>query len=205
MDIFFAIALTHFIALLCPGPDFFLLFTTLLRVNQFAAWLVSVGIALGNALILGVLFFILMLLGHVPDVLILLLRILGASYLVYLAWLCYKAGHALHQLNACQPSESIQFGSKLKYMAMGLQSSLLNPKNWMFYSSLILLLPENFTLIAKVCIVIWMVGIVLLWNSFLVFMLSRPQCLACLQRCTKTLYFICACCFVFFAILLCFV
>lgn len=49
MELFIAIALTHFIALLSPGPDFFLILTTLLRHNRNAAILVCCGVALGNA------------------------------------------------------------------------------------------------------------------------------------------------------------
>ena len=52
MEFFIAIAVTHFLALLSPGPDFFLLFTTLLRYSRQAAYQVAWGITLGNALIL---------------------------------------------------------------------------------------------------------------------------------------------------------
>ena len=56
MELFVIIAFTHFIALLSLGPDFFRILTTLLRHGRSAARLVCVGIALGNACILMVIY-----------------------------------------------------------------------------------------------------------------------------------------------------
>lgn len=52
MSVFLLIAITHFIALLSPGPDFFLIVTSLLGEGRRAALRVCWGIALGNAIIL---------------------------------------------------------------------------------------------------------------------------------------------------------
>jgi len=67
MNFFVVIAVTHFLALLSPGPDFFLLLTTLLRYSHRAAYRVAWGIALGNALILGVLMVLLNTLGQLSS------------------------------------------------------------------------------------------------------------------------------------------
>ena len=68
MELFVIIAFTHFIALLSPGPDFFLILTTLLRHGRSAARFVCVGIALGNACILMVIYACLFFLGKIERI-----------------------------------------------------------------------------------------------------------------------------------------
>ena len=52
MELFIAIAITHFLALLSPGPDFFLILSTLLRQGQRSAKMICLGVATGNAFII---------------------------------------------------------------------------------------------------------------------------------------------------------
>ena len=56
MELFLTIAITHFLALLAPGPDFFLILKTLMQGRKSAAKSVCIGIALGNAIILVVIY-----------------------------------------------------------------------------------------------------------------------------------------------------
>ena len=202
MNFFVVIAVTHFLALLSPGPDFFLLLTTLLRYSHRAAYRVAWGIALGNALILGVLMVLLNTLGQLSSSFLFGLRYVGALYLFYLSWLCLRYAH--HHLNLEQ-SVHQQMNAEVTWqslLGMGLQSSLLNPKNWMFYSSLMILLPPQTSAVYKISISIWMVMVVLIWNISVVTWLTRPQCLQYLQRYTPHIYYLSGICFSIFAVVL---
>ncbi|MFI7968897.1 amino acid transporter, partial [Acinetobacter baumannii] len=48
MEVFLVIAFTHFLALLSPGPDFFLILTSLLQKGRRYTYGIVLGITLGN-------------------------------------------------------------------------------------------------------------------------------------------------------------
>lgn len=202
MNFFIIIAVTHFLALLSPGPDFFLLLTTLLRYSHRAARHVVWGIVLGNALILGISILLLNSLGQLSSNFLFGVRYVGMLYLFYLSWLCLRYAH--HHLNLEQ-LETRQVRADVSWQSLcglGLQSSLLNPKNWMFYSSLMILLPQQTSIGYEIAISIWMVMVVLIWNMNVVSWLTHPKCLQYLQRYTPYIYYLSGICFSIFAVVL---
>lgn len=94
MEVFLVIAFTHFLALLSPGPDFFLILTSLLQKGRGYTYGVVLGITFGNALILAACLFGFMLLGDLSSSILTLLKWLGAAYLAYLSFLCFKAARS---------------------------------------------------------------------------------------------------------------
>lgn len=201
MELFFAIAVTHFVALLSPGPDFFLILTTLLARNKKAAQQVCLGIALGNALILWVVFSSWYLLGKIDHSTLKYLKWGGACYLFYLSFLCLRHAHAKIEIYQTESSQYSSF-SALRQLLLGLQSSLLNPKNILFYSSLTLLISEKFNVYQKITISVWMVMVVLIWNLFLLRLLSHERWMVALRSHSKWLYYLSGLSFVGFASLL---
>ena len=201
MELFLAIAVTHFVALLSPGPDFFLILTTLLARNKKAAQQVCLGIALGNALILWLVFSSWYLLGKIDHLTLKYLKWGGACYLFYLAFLCLRHAHAKIEIDQTESSQYSSF-SALRQLLLGLQSSLLNPKNILFYSSLTLLISEKFNVYQKITISVWMVMVVLIWNLFLLRLLSHERWMVALRRHSKWLYYLSGLSFVGFASLL---
>ncbi|WP_151980235.1 LysE family translocator [Acinetobacter guerrae] len=200
MELFWAIAITHFLALLSPGPDFFLILTTLLARNKVAAKQVCLGIALGNALILLVVFSSWYLLGKMDVLTLKYLKWGGACYLFYLSFLCFRYAH--RKIEMVQPQATVKHFFALKQILLGLQSSLLNPKNILFYSSLTLLVSEKFDVYQKTAVSIWMVMVVLIWNLFLVRLLSYERWLTLLSIHSKWVYYLSGTCFVIFALFL---
>ncbi len=203
MELFLFIAFTHFIALLSPGPDFFLIFTSLLNKGKRAAQFICIGIALGNAIILVLVFNVLFFLDQSSVEFLKYLKWGGAVYLGYLAIQCFL--YAKNSANAFE-IENDQVESKTvsltKYMALGIQSSLLNPKNILFYSSLMLLISTEFNGFQKACMSIWMVCVVLGWNIFLVKLLNQKKCLDFIRTYSKWLYYLSGSFFIGFALLL---
>ena len=198
MELFVIIAFTHFIALLSLGPDFFLILTTLLRHGRSAARLVCVGIALGNACILMVIYACLFFLENI----LLYVRYIGAVYLIYLAALCFYYAKteviAMHGKTDAVPTLS----STVSYLSQGLRSSVLNPKNILFYSSLVLLVYVDFGVVQHILMVLWMVSVVLVWNILLVKLLSYKVWIDWLRVKSRWLYYISGGCFIFFSLML---
>ncbi|VAX44948.1 Threonine efflux protein [Acinetobacter calcoaceticus] len=206
MEVFLVIAFTHFLALLSPGPDFFLILTSLLQKGSRYTYGVIVGITLGNALILMACMFGFMLLGNLSTNILLVLKWFGAGYLVYLSYLCFSAARSGTLNFAVEENGLIdqepQHQIKIKSLMLGIQSSLLNPKNIMFYSSLMLLIQYQFSLVQKLLISTWMTAVVLVWNLLLVRLLLQNRVLEQIKRSAKGLYYCSSLAFIFFAVLL---
>lgn len=200
MELFIVIAATHFVALLSPGPDFFLILMTALNSGQRRARYTVFGIVAGNAFILALIFALLGWLGHIHAYVLMLLRGLGIVYLTYLAWQCLGCA----QKEKIKIDENIQPSSQARgaCFVRGLQSSLLNPKNMLFYSSLILLVYSKFNVVQLLCISLWMVGIVLIWNLLLLKLFSLNHWNQYLTRQLGWLYKVSGICFAIFAIIL---
>jgi len=206
MEAFLVIAFTHFLALLSPGPDFFLILTSLLQKGSRYTYGVIVGITLGNALILMACMFGFMLLGNLSKSILLVLKWLGAGYLAYLSYLCFKAARSDNLTFAVEENGLIdhepQHQIKIKSLMLGIQSSLLNPKNIMFYSSLMLLIQHDFSLVQKLLMSTWMTVVVLVWNLLLVHLLLQNRVLEQIKRSAIGLYYCSSLAFIFFALLL---
>ncbi|WP_368677682.1 LysE family translocator [Acinetobacter lactucae] len=206
MEVFLVIAFTHFLALLSPGPDFFLILTSLLQKGFRYTYGVILGITLGNALILMVCIFGFMVLGNLSTTILLVLKWLGAGYLAYLSFLCFRAAQGATLNIAVEENNLVEqkysYKSKFKSLALGLQSSLLNPKNIMFYSSLMLLIQQEFSLFQKLLMSGWMIAVVLGWNLLLVRLLRQERVLAQIKRSAKGLYYCSGIAFIIFAVLL---
>ena len=200
MELFIVIAVTHFVALLSPGPDFFLILMTALNSGQRRARYTVFGIVAGNAFILALIFTLLGWLGHIHAYVLMLLRGLGVAYLLYLSMQCFRYKH--HENVDVQAHDSTPHQTKILCFTQGLQSSLLNPKNMMFYSSLILLVYSKFDVYTLLLMSLWMVTVVLIWNLLLLKLLSWKRWNHFLTQRLNWLYKMSGCCFAFFALVL---
>ena len=176
MDIFPAafpaLALAHFVALLSPGPDFFLLIGYAIRYRLRGSVGLCIGIALGNAL-----YILLVLIGasalrHFSG-LFTAIELLGALYLL---WIGSHLMRSRPQTLALALDETRQRCPGIgKQFLLGLGSALLNPKNALFYLALMTaLLGPDVTLLQQSVSGIWMVMVVLLWDVALVSLIGLP-------------------------------
>ena len=200
MELFIVIAVTHFVALLSPGPDFFLILMTALNSGQRRARYTVFGIVAGNVFILALIFALLGWLGHIHAYVLMLLRGLGVAYLLYLSMQCFRYKH--HENVEVQARDPAPHQTKILCFTQGLQSSLLNPKNMMFYSSLILLVYSKFDVYTLLLMSLWMVTVVLMWNLLLLKLLSWKRWNHFLTQRLNWLYKMSGCCFAFFALVL---
>lgn len=156
-----ALALSHFVALLSPGPDFFLLVGYAVRYRIRGSIGLCLGIAAGNALYIVLAIVGWGLLRQAP-LLFLLIELLGAGYLLWIGSLLIRsrpATLAMESVRAARPG----FGRQL---LLGLGSSLLNPKNALFYLALMTsLLGPAVTLLQQTVSGLWMVSVVFFWDT----------------------------------------
>lgn len=165
-----ALALSHFVALLSPGPDLFFCWSATPCATGSAAASDCLGIAAGNALYIVLAIVGWGLLRQAP--LLLLIELLGAGYLLWIGSLLIRsrpATLAMESVRAARPG----FGRQL---LLGLGSSLLNPKNALFYLALMTsLLGPAVTLLQQTVSGLWMVSVVFFWDLLLVSAIALPQ------------------------------
>ena len=160
MQDFLLIAGAHFLALLSPGPDFFLVARSSLAHGWRGATGACIGIALANAVFIVAAFAGLSVL-KAGSTAFLLVRLAGCAYLLYLGWLFLRhAGKS--RLDAKPASGTAHWRGGL---LMGFMSAILNPKNALFYVSLAAVLAARQTSpVAMVAYGAWMVLAVLAWD-----------------------------------------
>ena len=165
------LALAHFVALLSPGPDFFLLAGYAARYRMRGSAGLCVGIAFGNGLYILLAIIGWGILRQLP-LLFTVIELLGALYLLWIGSLLVRSRPQTLTGTDAQ-STCPGFG---KQILLGLGSSLLNPKNALFYLALMTaLLGPSVTLLQQTMSGIWMTSIVLCWDLLIVMFIGLPQ------------------------------
>ena len=166
-----ALALAHFVALLSPGPDFFLMVGYAVRYRMRGSTGLCVGIAVGNGLYILLAIIGWGILRQLP-LLFTIIELLGALYLLWIGSLLIRS-RPQTLTGADARSTCPGFG---KQLLLGLGSSLLNPKNALFYLALMTaLLGPSVTLLQQTMSGIWMTSVVLCWDLLIVMFIGLPQ------------------------------
>ncbi|RLM25779.1 threonine transporter RhtB [Brenneria alni] len=174
-----ALALAHFVALLSPGPDFFLLTAYAIRYRLRGSAGICLGIALGNGI-----YILLATIGwagiqHSPR-LFTLIELSGACYLLWIGYQLLKSRES-HQLSPAQTANSCP--SVSRQILLGLGSALLNPKNMLFYISLMTsILGQHVTTTQQIVSGGWLFSVVLGWDLLIAMLITRPLIQKRLQR-----------------------
>ncbi len=169
---FFALILAHFVALISPGADFFLIVGNAVRSGFKGSAGICFGIAFANAL-----YIILAIVGWavIKDypVLFTLTECLGACYLLYIGWQLLKSKNQGDLLQAAQSHSCLSLPGQL---LTGFLSGMLNPKNLIFYMSLMTsILGDQVTLTQQTVCGLWLFCAVLLWDLLIAYMIGHPQ------------------------------
>lgn len=173
MTLFLLIASTHFLALLSPGPDFFLIARSTLAHGRWVASGACAGVALANGLYIS-----LALTGftrmNTGSPLFLLLQGAGGLYLLYLGVKFLQS--ARHDTQQRISASGASTGGWWHHVLMGLLSGLLNPKNALFYASLASVLASSRAgPVLHILLGLWMFFIVLLWDLFFTVLIGHPR------------------------------
>ncbi len=159
---FLLIAGAHFLALLSPGPDFFLILQTALRMRLQYAAAVCAGIAAANAVYLTIAVLGLEAVREM-HLLMQILRYLGSAYLIYIGFLLLRA--PARSLDSQENTSILRQKSLAGQFALGFSSAIFNPKNAIFYLSLFTAMVSADTgLGIRILYAVWMTSIVLCWD-----------------------------------------
>lgn len=190
MSVFLTVAIAHFLALLCPGPDFVLVVKSAIRNKSKNAVGVAAGIAFANSVYIGLCLVGVgsILAASVPVMIT--LKIIGGLFLIYLAFQALKARRMAYT-NLDIVDSTSQLNKQHSFWAefvTGFMSGILNPKNLLFYLSLFtVVLTSDVSLAFKAGLGAWMTMVVFLWDVAIIYLLSTEK-VRC--RFTKMAYYI---------------
>lgn len=155
-----ALALAHFVALLSPGQDFFLISANAIRHGLAGSRFICLGVALGNGLYIAIAILGWSGIRDNPE----LFRIIETLGAIYLLWIGIQLLRS--RAGGLVPTESVgQAPGSGRQLVLGFNSALLNPKNALFYMSLMtVILGADVTLLQQVFSGLWMFLAVLLWD-----------------------------------------
>ncbi|WP_375753649.1 LysE family translocator [Vibrio sp. HN007] len=173
-----ALALAHFVALLSPGQDFFLIVAHSVRHKLKGSRYICLGVALGNAIYIAV-----AIIGWTSiresTLLFSVVETLGAIYLLWIGSQLIRS----KKNDALLHTQQVQPPSWSKQLILGLNSALLNPKNALFYMSLMtVILGNSVTLTQQVICGVWMFFAVLFWDLLVATLIGKPIVQSYLQK-----------------------
>lgn len=169
---FITLTSIYFLALLSPGQDFFLIIKHALTHGYKKAWWSCLGIASGNTLYIALAYMGHAYLSQYPLI-VSFIEIGGALFLLYLGCLLLFAPKPSLE-NSLRVKRQMAF----KLFMQGLLSALLNPKNILFYFSLLftIIKPET-ALHVKIVYAVWMIALLLMWDMFVALLFGNKRAL----------------------------
>jgi len=169
--------LAHLLALISPGPDFFIVTGHAIRGKFNGSVFICVGIALANAVYIVIAMIGWSAMAQLHN-LLMAMQVIGALYLIYVGFALIKN----QAVNIEERAINHVLGYKNQLLT-GFVSAILNPKNMLFYFSLTgLLLGNQSTTAHKITAASCMVFMVLFYNLLLVKLISLPRFTVFLQN-----------------------
>ncbi len=126
---FLTVALVHLLAVASPGPDFAVMLRQALTQNRRNALLSAAGIGLGILLHVGYSLLGIGLIIQQSVMLFTVLKVVGAVYLLYIAWHCLRARPGGVHVDAAKKTEQTGMAA----FRLGFLTNALNPKATLFY------------------------------------------------------------------------
>ncbi len=169
---FVLLAAAHFMALLSPGPDFFLILNTSLKKRRLYAVFLCLGIAFANGIYISIAVAGLETVRY-NEVLMLIMKYLGGAYLFFIGISLLRTKKRSMK---DQQEKTVPRNTGLGFWLLGFFSAILNPKNMIFYLSLFTVMVSGSTpFVTRLLYGIWMCSIVLIWDLLIVFVLSNEK------------------------------
>ena len=173
---FLIIVGAHFLALLSPGPDFFLVVRSAVVNGVRTASGVCVGIALANGVYIALAISGVAVLQETAG-LFALLKWAGCVYLAWLGWRFLTVRGSQPAVSDIAAHEKLAVsGSWWRECRVGFLSGILNPKNSLFYASLFSLgFGPDTPFGIQLGYGVWMFMAVLLWDLAIARAAGHPR------------------------------
>lgn len=175
MEQFLAVAGAHFLALLIPGVDFFLITRLALANGRRSAIGACVGVATANGVFITAAFCGVSLITN--PVLLNVIEGAGGGFLIFVG-IAFLSSAGTLNIDSGSPTGRVSFARSL---GLGLASGLLNPKNALFYVSLAAAISTSPPAVL-VGYGVWMFSVVLGWDVLLATLLGSTRAIAGMQR-----------------------
>ncbi len=170
---FISLALAHFVALLSPGVDFFLILTNSSKYGLFGGIITSLGIAFANLIYILLALFGISLVKE-NELIFSSIKIIGSLYLLYISFLLLKTKKRELFFEKIENKKNKK--DILKYFSMGFLSAILNPKNSIFYFTMFSIsIYEGISFFIQSFYAIWMFFAVLIWDILVVFLVTNKN------------------------------
>lgn len=168
---FLAVAGAHFLALLSPGPDFFIIISAAVRNGVKKAVYTCAGIAAANGVyILTAVFGFSLVQKNMWFLGV--MKAAGACFLCWVGFMLLRAG----KRELFTDEKDISADTPGRLFGAGFMSAILNPKNPIFYMSLYsLFLSGDTGLDKQLAYGLWMFSAVLLWDIFVAFSVGNRK------------------------------
>lgn len=169
---FLILAFAHFLALISPGVDFFIIINSTIKNGKKAGMITAFGIAVANLVYILLTLFGIMI---IKENLFIFnsLKILGCFYLLYISYHLFKSKKKDLFENISKKEKTT---SLLSSFFKGFLSAILNPKNFIFYFTMFSITTHNNTpFFIQTIYGIWMFFAVLIWDIFIVYILSLEK------------------------------
>ena len=180
---FSTLVFAHFVALLSPGVDFFIIVSNSNKYGKLSGIITSLGIAVANLVyILLALFGITLLKDN--NLLFMAIKVIGAIYLLYIGYLLLNAHKRDIFANKNISNKIKQKKQTLfKHFCIGFLSAILNPKNSIFYFTMFSISIQNDTPFEiQSFYALWMFLAVLFWDIFIVYLVSNNKSKIIMQK-----------------------
>ena len=169
---FLLLAVAHFLALISPGVDFFIIVNSTLRDGKRFGVITVFGISIAN---LVYIFLALFGITVIKENIYIFnsLKILGSLYLFFISYyLIQSKKRDLFNKHIKYENGNKSFDSFIK----GFISAILNPKNFIFYFTMFSITIEKSTPFSiQIIYALWMFFAVLIWDIFIVYVISLEK------------------------------
>lgn len=159
------------LAIIAPGPDFFVVTKNALTFNKRAGIYTSIGVACGSLILALFAISKLAIIINDNQALFNILKLIGATYLIYLG--------AKEVFSKSEPESNENFGQTVKPIhafKQGLVCSTLNPKAIIFFLALFtVIIKPNFPTFSKLGYVVEASLLYLCWFIFLSVLITHPH------------------------------
>jgi len=159
-----SVALLHFLALISPGPDFFMAVNNSLKYSRKTGIWTAVGFGLGISVhifycVIGLAYLI-----SQSIVIFSIIKLLGATYLIYIGYKSFVSKSEEIHLKKQHKEKDLSIFNAIK---SGFLTNVLNPKATLFFLSLFTLMisPETKSY------VLWIISLIMVLNTMLWFSL----------------------------------
>lgn len=174
---FLILASAHFLALLSPGPDFFILLNHSLLYGRGAGYRTALGIACANGIFIVAALCGVAWLQENPMAYGLMFWS-GCAYLAWLGWQFWRAPSSPIRADAAPSNHD-----RPVFFVRGFASGIFNPKNAMFYLTLFAVLAGNeSTALGRGLAGVWMFIAVLIWDCLVSWLFTQPRMLSAFSR-----------------------